>query len=225
MSSDFEAIQAVDWPTVTHFESPRARDVARQIGADVRPQALADALVEASVNALHAQTKHRAVAFYDEPMDDCREVEYRRACLLIGIENAELFNQLFNGRGGYRAMYRRSPDMGEAYNEMLVGRLVGAILADKMLGASSVAMAIRESRQLEASLVHPSAKVWPFFEEAFVDGVLLDLQDWREQARGNKIYCSRRPLFVVKGAFADMAGNVKVTKPDRSQRLHKHGWT
>lgn len=225
MSSGFESIPAVDWPTVIHAESVRARDIAEQVSSERQPQALADALVAASVKALRAQSRHRVAAFYDEPMDDHIEAQCRRGCLLIGIENAELFNHFFNGRGGYRAMYRQCPSIGEAYNRMVVKRLVSAILADEMLSGSSIATAIRESRQLQASLDHPTAKIWPFFEYDFVDDVSLDLEAWREQGRGNRIFSSRHPLFVVKGAFVDLVGDVKVTKPDRSQLLHEHGWT
>lgn len=155
----FEALPKSEWPVRIEVRDERTTRLAAMLDEEQSPSDLMNAVIKSAVTALRTLSRQRVVAVYDEGMDGRGAEGYRRACVVIGLGQPKLFHQLFNGPAGYRAMYRRGCEIGEAFNESLVGRLVPAILEDRSAGLSEVLAGLRASERLRASLTHSHAKV------------------------------------------------------------------
>ena len=138
------------------------------------------------------------------------------------------FDQLFNGRSGYRAQYYISPEEGILYNRDILN---GLRLAIKM---ASVNQPLDIGFDLiERSMLGPHSKVWVFGEQAAFDEAApaaLNPPRWVESGatRGRRAPLPSHRTMELKGAFIQPGSNnlfVDDLKLDRAWDLFKRGYT
>jgi hypothetical protein len=140
-----------------------------------------------------------------------------------------LFDELFNGRSGYRAQYYLSIEAGEMYNRAIVDRLSPAIqeLHGRLSGCDGA------SKPLAQSLGGGSSKIWmPKDEEVLKQApAALRPPRWREywQDRegdwGLRMPLPSSPQIDLKGSFMRPGSSDELrTKPDRGRHIHQEGW-
>ena len=201
----FEPIDLSEWlPSDASLENSRIRD---EITTRIDPSQLANRLAEEVKTAQSKQSKERTVASYIEQSHD--KPDYNRRCFVIAIESESIFNQFFNGRCGYRAMYLRSPDLGKKYNKFALELLLNYLLRDA---------------NTRTSLTGGSAKIWPFFENHMIRNALI-IPKWQNSPMGLSIFDPRYPVFSVKGAFFNKELQEFDPKRHRDQQLHDTGYT
>ena len=152
---------------------------------------------------------------------------YSRVCAKIPITE-EAFDQLFNGRSGYRAQYYLSPEEGVLFNRRILDGIVEAIQFAYRRNPLTVAL-----DAVEQSLNAPHAKIWIYreqdaFEEATPD--LLNPARWVENGatRGRRIPLPIDHSIDLKGAFIhEKTGELFVDflKEDRACDLYRKGYT
>lgn len=141
--------------------------------------------------------------------------------------NETTFDQIFNGRSGYRAQYYLSPEEGILYNRDILHGLGPALETACTNQPLSV-----DSEDIEKSLQAPHSKIWVFEEKAFGDAVpyALNPPRWVD----NCAECGRRAplpshcMIEVKGAFIRPGTSglfVDDLKLDRACRLFNYGFT
>jgi hypothetical protein len=131
-----------------------------------------------------------------------------------------LFDQLFNGRSGYRAQYCLSVKEGRRYNRAIVDALVPAL---------RYAHATRSDPRLrwcdvEQSLTGRYSKIWiAEDDEHFPKApVALRVPGWTKW--GLRIPLPSSPKVDVKGTFIRPGSRGEfTTKPDRDEDLHRNG--
>jgi hypothetical protein len=111
------------------------------------------------------------------------------------------FDQLFNGRSGYRAQYYLSPEEGILYNRAIVSGLAPAIMAAFQLRPLHVDWTI-----VEQSLMAPHSKIWVFKEREAFDEAAPDTVNpsrWVENSAtmGRRAPLPRHCCLDIKGAF------------------------
>jgi hypothetical protein len=113
------------------------------------------------------------------------------------------FDQLFNGRSGYRAQYYLSPEEGVLYNRAIISGLAPAIRAAFELRPLQVDWAL-----VEQSVAAPHSKIWVFrereaFEEAAPD--TLNPRRWVENSAtmGRRAPLPAHRCLDIKGAFVN----------------------
>jgi hypothetical protein len=199
MTSSYKPVSEEIWTLTSDVEA----DVRTGILEEVDPLSLVERFTNRALEALKYQSKERCIARYEEQSDD---KTHRRDCVVIAIGDRKLFNQLFNGRCGYRAMNYHSPNLGFSYNSLLVD----AVLRKLKL-------------QSNTSLNGDTRKIWPLFELTRAKGQ-LSIERWREE-KGKYIFCPKCPAVVVKGGFLDADSTEKDFKEGRrSQELHNTGF-
>lgn len=138
------------------------------------------------------------------------------------------FDQVFNGRSGYRAQYYLSPEEGILYNRDILDGLVPALKAAYINQPVPV-----EFDLLERSLRAPHSKMWVFEEEAAFDAALpntLNPPRWvaKGATRGRKAPLPEHCMIDIKGAFINPDTNdlfVDELKLDRAFDLFNRGYT
>jgi hypothetical protein len=138
------------------------------------------------------------------------------------------FDQLLNGRSGYRAQYYISPEEGILYNRDIVDGLIPAIKAAYRKQPLDVHFDL-----IEQSVRAPHSKIWVFEEKAaFNDAAEHALNPPRWVAngatRGRKAPLPGHYTIDVKGAFVHPATSdlfVDEVKLDRAWDLFKRGYT
>ena len=217
MDLEFNPVPSEQWRPDADTPEP----IRSEIVEGLQPGVLADSIASLAVDAFDAQRSERAVAVYEEELKDRSSRDFCRDCVLVAIGSNALFNQFFNGRCGYRAMYWHSPTVGEAFNIRAVQAIINKL--------KSHAKAQRSTTLIKAlgspSLNHNNAKVWPFFEEKFLDKGRLIVPNWCSNSKGYRIFDPGCPVFVVKGAFLNEEGAERPTKIGRSEQLHSWGTT
>ena len=149
---------------------------------------------------------------------------------------AELFNQFFNGRTGYRAQYYESVETGESFNGSVVDLMTGVILQNRRLLTEAVSPEL-----CEKSLGGPHTKVWfpkevtsPDYEpELLLLSETIRAQRWvdywRSRSRPRKGLLAPRPAepaILLNGTFVNPNDwSVWNQKPDRSRQVFESGWT
>lgn len=162
----------------------------------------------------------------------CKEAKDARGYFRIEAQiplTEQIFDQLFNGRSGYRAQYYLSPEEGVLYNHYLLRNLVNAL----QVSYNHSPLPDATFEQVTASIFAPHAKIWvfderPAFDEATAD--MLNPQRWVDggRARGRKIPLPDHFTIDVKGAFLEPTTNqlfVDDLKLDRACDLYNHGYT
>ena len=216
MATDFQCVPSDQW----HADGDTPSETREQIITEINPKNLVGELVRLTVEAFESQSSERAVAFYDEEVKERKKRDFRRSCILFAIASPSVFNKFFNGRCGYRAMYWHGANVGAAFNRYVVGALFDALNGNSKSTRSRVFTALRA-----CSLKHEHAKIWPFFEKAFLEKGHLVVPNWCADAPGARIFDPAYPAFVVKGAFLNDTGEDGPFKVCRSEELHKFGFT
>jgi hypothetical protein len=198
MTSPYKAVSEDIW-TISDEVTPNIR---AEILEAVEPRWLIECTAKKAEEASTAQSKERCVAFYEEYTKD---KSHKRSCVFIAIDDPKLFNQLFNGRCGYRAMYYQCPDLGRYYNQLL---------------SSSIAKVLNKE---DTSLSAITTKVWPFYELTYIKNGLL-IERWKNKMGAN-IFCPQRPAMIIKGGFISENGHEEDFKPHRSQQIHNEGFS
>jgi len=149
-----------------------------------------------------------------------------RAIVVIPITR-DTFDDLFNGRCGYRAQYYRSVAEGQQFNRMLVDALCDA--AKRIFERTP-----REPDWpvVERSLMGPHSKVWVYGDksEAFVDAPEGEFapRQWahRTHSRFLRAPLPPRPAIDLKGTWLadkDRSYQIDPDKADRDEWLHLSG--
>lgn len=152
---------------------------------------------------------------------------YSRLVAKVPLEE-ETFDQLFNGRSGYRAQYYLSPEEGVLYNYNLLSALAPAL--EQALLASHLGV---DWQVVRKSLAGPHAKVWVFEEQsAFDEAVSETLNPYRwvknGATRGRKAPLPQHRSMDVKGVFIhpeSLEFRVDDHKLDRACDIFNKGYT
>jgi hypothetical protein len=131
-----------------------------------------------------------------------------------------LFEQLFNGRSGYRAQYCLSVKEGRRYNRAIVDALVPALQhAHASLGDTELQWC-----EVERSLTGRYSKIWVADDEEHFQNApaALDVPGWRRW--GRRVPLPSSPRVDVKGTFIRPGSLGEfTTKPHRDEDLHRDG--
>jgi hypothetical protein len=140
----------------------------------------------------------------------------------------ETFDQLFNGRSGYRAQYYLSPEEGVLYNRDLLAILLPALMQALIAAPLGV-----DEVLVRRSLAGPHAKVWVFEEKQAFDEAPSDTLNPPRWFDNKAIPGRRAPLpehlsIEVKGVFIHpqkLDFRVYEYKLDRACDLFNKGYT
>ena len=132
--------------------------------------------------------------------ESCERPGYFRLLAQVPLTETT-FDQVFNGRSGYRAQYYISPEEGILYNRDILDGLVPAFKA--AYGQQPLAI---EFELIEKSLTAPHSKIWVFQEKAAFDEAAQDALNpprWvaNGATRGRKAPLPNHHTMDVKGAF------------------------
>jgi hypothetical protein len=141
-----------------------------------------------------------------------------------------LFDQLFNGRSGYRAQYYLSVEAGHDYNRAIADGLTPAIQEaySRLSGGFEAPWHL-----VEQSLRGGSSKIWMPKDEEVLKAAPAALgpprwaEYWQnhELAWGLRLPLPPSPQIDLKGSFIRPGSQEEVpTKPDRGVHLHEEGW-
>lgn len=160
--------------------------------------------------------------------------EYRQQRGLFRFEaefpiSKDLFDCVFHGPSGYRAQYYHDEATGEAYNRLIIDRLL------PVMQETGIADPILIERSLRG---HGKVTWYKNGNDGLIyrdSVVILNTPEWdrfwnREQnaeKMGLKDFMLENPRIFVKGAFIDPDDPdvVHDNKPGRAEELHKSGWT
>jgi hypothetical protein len=153
--------------------------------------------------------------------------EYFRLVAQIPVTEIT-FDQLFNGRSGYRAQYYLSPEEGVLYNRDIINGLVSVLESANRQTPLQV-----EFNRIETSLRAPHSKIWIFNEREAFDEAVADLLSplrWvaHRATTGRKAPLPDHCMIDVKGAFIRPdTGDLFVDelKLDRACDLFMKGFT
>ena len=159
--------------------------------------------------------------------ESCERRGYFRLVAQIPLSETT-FDQLFNGRAGYRAQYYLSPEEGVLYNRDILSSLEPALRLAYERQPLGVDFSL-----VEKSLRAPHSKIWVFGEQkAFDDAAdnTLNQPRWVENnaTRGRKAPLPKHFMIDVKGAFIHPASDdlfVDELKLDRACDLFRTGYT
>lgn len=138
------------------------------------------------------------------------------------------FDQLFNGRSGYRAQYYLSPEEGVLFNRDILQAVLPAVSQAYTREPINASFSL-----LEKSLLAPHAKIWIFDERASFDAAVpnaLSPPRWvaNGATRGRKAPLPAHVTIEVKGSLVDhqqRAIYVNDMKLDRPMDLFNRGYT
>ncbi|MGY3134567.1 hypothetical protein ACVWZM_005249 [Bradyrhizobium sp. USDA 4501] len=139
-----------------------------------------------------------------------------------------VFDQLFNGRSGYRAQYYLSPSDGLIFNRAIVDGLISAVKQAHAITSLAVSFDLVEQSVREAH-----SKIWIFRDQAAFDEApenILNPPRWvaNRAIRGRRIPLPAHFMIDLKGTFIDPANGrpwVDMLKLDRAEVLHARGFT
>ncbi|MEZ5593561.1 MAG: hypothetical protein R3F53_23790 [Gammaproteobacteria bacterium] len=157
----------------------------------------------------------------------CESPGYFRLIAYIPLSE-EVFDQLFNGRSGYRAQYYLSPEEGVLFNRLLLDALVPIIR--RAYDSNEIEA---ELNALESSLAAPHAKLWVYDEKSAFDAAVpnsLNPARWVQNGvtRGRKAPLPHHCTVDVKGSFIEPnTGKIFVDeyKLERPLDLFNRGYT
>lgn len=152
---------------------------------------------------------------------------YFRVMAMVPI-NCATFDQLFNGRSGYRAQYYLSPEEGVLYNRDLLSALIPAL-------EQSYSHAVLDANWalICQSLAGPHSKLWIYNEKPAFDNAqsgMLNPPRWVSNGAttGRKAPLPLDCAIDVKGAFIHLETldlQVDELKADRACDLFRRGYT
>jgi hypothetical protein len=169
-------------------------------------------------------TAAKRVSLHWQEADDAPG--YFRLIARIPIDEIA-FDQLFNGRSGYRAQYYLSPEEGIIFNRRLVDNFEPVV----SVAFEQAPLAVRFDA-VTNSLLAPHAKIWIYeerdaFDNALIDG--LNPRRWiiNQATRGRRAPLPPHCTIELKGAFIDERKHLFVDelKLARPCDLHLRGYT
>lgn len=198
----------------------RDRDRAQRLLRPILPEAIIDRVASEAIDpqlTLGSSWRRQT----GDVMVGCS-----RAIVVIPITR-DTFDDLFNGRCGYRAQYYRSVAEGRHFNRLLVNTLCDA--AKRIFE--------RHPRPpdwpiVECSLIGPHSKVWVYGDksEAFVDAPEGEFapRQWAHQTHSVFLRAPppQRPAIDLKGTWLvdkDRSYQLDPDKAKRDEVLHKTG--
>jgi len=149
-----------------------------------------------------------------------------RAIVVIPLTR-DTYDDLFNGRCGYRAQYYRSVTEGKHFNRLVVEALCEAAKRIFERHPNEPGWSI-----VERSLMGEHSKVWPYGDksEAFVDAPRGEFAPRRWADRDHSVFLRaplpQRPALDLKGTWLadeDRSCQADPTKADRHETLHETG--
>lgn len=137
------------------------------------------------------------------------------------------FDQLFNGRGGYRAQYYLSPRQGLIFNRAIVDSLIPAVKH-----AYAVAPLAVPFELVDQSIREAHSKIWIFKDQEAFDEApenILNPPRWVDNraTRGRRIPLPAHFSIDLKGTFINPKTGrswVHEYKLDRAEDLHARGF-
>jgi len=207
------------WPIADALENRGARLPALHGSAD--PISLLETVkAEADHAATHQTIRLRWKSSCDFP-------GYFRVIAVVPVSSST-FDQLFNGRSGYRAQYYLSPEEGVLYNSDLLSVLTPAVKQSYDQAPVDV-----KWTSIAQSLAGPHSKVWVFNEKLAFDQAqsnILNPPRWVQNGAipGRKVPLPMECAIDVKGAFIHpetMDIRVDEAKADRACDLFCRGYT
>jgi hypothetical protein len=181
-----------------------------------------------SLELLHAlvaeatRAAHNGQIFLDPRWDPCtsRPEFGRRVQAEVPVSQV-LFDQLLNGRSGYRAQYCLSITEGRRYNRAIVDALIPALRhAHANLGDTEL-----QWSEVERSLRGLYSKIWVADDEEHFQNArdALRVPGWTR--KGRRVPLPLSPRVDVKGTFIQPGSQKEcTTKPYRDRCLHEEGW-
>ncbi len=145
-----------------------------------------------------------------------------------------IFDQLFNGRSGYRAHYYLSPETGTVFNQAVIDGLRPAL--QSAFGQTPECLAM-DWDKIEASLKGCQSKIWIADDWAAfmrLDQVLRPsrwVEYWNSQIDEAIGLCAplpEEPLIDLKGAYVDPHSGEEWPNPrkiHRARQIFQSGWT
>ncbi len=138
------------------------------------------------------------------------------------------FDQVFNGRSGYRAQYYLSPEEGILYNRDILECLIPSFKVVCQERPLNIGFEL-----IEKSLQSPHSKIWIFEEKLAFDEAEKDTLNparWvaNGATRGRKVPLPSHRKIEVKGAFINPGTSdlfVDELKLDRAWDLFRQGYT
>lgn len=152
---------------------------------------------------------------------------FGRVTGIVPLES-QTFDQLFNGRSGYRAQYYLSPEEGVLYNRMLVDGLV-----DMVRTAYCYCRLDESLEEVLRSLRSPHAKIWVANEQAAFSAAAensLETPRWVRNGAtlGRRVPLLEHPAIDLKGGFISKETKdlfLDELKASRSCDLHFRGYS
>lgn len=210
------AVPAEEWDLSALNDDDRRERLLRGVSAGE----LLDRLAAA---ASQARQNNQIILEWQPATDKEAPADTFRVITQIPVEEA-FFDELFNGRCGYRAQYYLSPEEGETFNRRVIEALEPMVVT-----ADSAVLGV--SRDLiRRSLLGPYSKIWAFDEQAAFDaalpGMLMPAR-WRSNGAGRGTRLPLASRVDLKGTFVQPDGQywVDQLKLDRSMDIHLKGYT
>jgi hypothetical protein len=139
-----------------------------------------------------------------------------------------IFDQLFNGRSGYRAQFYLSPQEGEAFNRAIVDGLRGAVAIAFTRRPLDVSLQL-----IEQSLSGPYSKIWVFKDKQAFNKAQADTLNPPRWVQNSAHLGRRLPLpshlgVDLKGTFINPTSGekwVREYKRNRCDDLYRRGYS
>lgn len=188
------------------------------------PQELIDAVIK---DAEHSAGQGKARLAWEPAIDPDAPPDLVRLWAQIPVTQI-IFDQLFNGRSGYRAQYYLSPGDGLIFNRAIVDSLIPTVKQAYATGPVPIPFKV-----LEQSIREAHSKIWIFEDEdAFNEAPanILNPPRWvaNQADRGRRIPLPHHLSIDLKGTFITSM----IAKPwlheyklDRAEDLHAKGFT
>lgn len=153
--------------------------------------------------------------------------EYFRLVTQVPLSETT-FDQMFNGRSGYRAQYYISPEEGVLFNRDILDGLIPVFEKTNRMQPQNTGF-----RLMEKSLRAPHSKIWIFEEKAAFDNATQDTLNpprwvYNGATRGRKAPLPNHFMIDVKGSFINPGTNdlfVDELKLYRACDLFNMGYT
>jgi hypothetical protein len=186
-----------------------------------------DELIRRLGSSLASAIESGRVMFNREFVDEQTEGD-KRSLTFFPVA-AALFNQLFNGRRGYRAHFWVDPETGNEFNRMIISRLLEELakIPPTVPGYDRTRSRNFREVQIEKSFILDSlrpdlAKIW--LTCGVISGVpriaVANDKSWR-----SFLYGETDGWISLKGAFVDRSGRAYSLKDplSRARQLHATG--
>jgi hypothetical protein len=165
------------------------------------------------------------IPFKAERLKGCK-----RASFVLKVP-PRIYDAFFNSPEGYRAQYVYSVERGLAANRSLLALLESRLLAHEQV-KQAVAAGEVGTEHVERSLRAADAKLWIVEDEATSRHVSAPGNEilcpvWAMARSGKGLRAPQGALLDIKGGWLDPAGHEQRDdwKADRSEEIHKTGWT